>query len=163
MTVGDRLTRQGLVYSCAENWAQIERQNLGNYNRGLNDRDGEGFGMSFGVAKPPMQEQPRSACTGLWGLLFWPDRSPAARRGILRGALVKLMLPVVHLGVSGDGIDEIGAHDRGRSAAWREPSRRPAMWRSRLNKQIMPGHGRSPGLLVAQSAVPAAGTKAQRS
>lgn len=95
MTVGDSLTRQGLVHSCAENWAQIERQNLGNYNRGLNDRDGEGFGMSFGVAKPPMQEQPRSACTGLWGLLFWPDRSPAARRGILRGALVKLMLPVV--------------------------------------------------------------------
>ncbi len=32
------------------------------------------------------------------------------------------------------------------------------MWRSRLNERIMPGHERSPGLVVSRSAGPAAGT-----
>lgn len=67
------------------------------------------------------------------------------------------------LGLYDDGVGEIGVRDDGRRGAWREPFRRPTMWRGRLDEQIMPVHGWSPGLEVARSAGPAAGTMQRRS
>lgn len=102
---------------------------------------------------------PRSAHAGLWGFPIWPSQELGASLGISRGAPACWMSSGPQLGISDAGVDEICVHDQGRWGAWHEPSRRPSMWRSRLNERIMPGYEWSPGLVVGRSARPEAGTR----
>ena len=95
----------------------------------------------------------RSARVGLWGFRIWRGRVRGANPGTCRSAPAGWTSSGRRLSLSGDGIDEFGVHEEGHYRAWREPFRRPAMRRSRLNERIMPGHVRFPGLVVERAEV----------